>query len=426
MACVDGMTDLPGVGQTSTTVRMRRVESSVYRLGGLVAVLGTIGLITSVLLDRGLARWGLAAAVVAWVAAWTVLVVRDRQGARLLQTTEQANAVLRSLGEARRAVLRNADPRQALVDGALGVTGASLVLLSEVKDAELVASASAGPPIQHFALPLDRPSISRRVLESGEPIQVADIHDEPALRSALTQIESMLDFTVRSVAWVPIILDSQPVGVITAAFAAADVGLADQAVPILTMLAQEAAVAIDRERLVANLNRMTLQDPLTGLANRRAWDLALDRLDRDGAVTLIDLDHFKTFNDTYGHPAGDRLLRAFGATMVSLSRSNDTVARIGGEEFAIATADRESMRSLVERIRAAWREMPDVPTFSAGVAARQPFESAVDLLARCDLALYAAKGQGRDRIVQAAPAWPPMDALSPGPQVVSREYDASA
>ncbi len=163
-------------------------------------------------------------------------------------------------------------------------------------------------------------------------------------------------------------------------------------------------------RNTETITRLELEahhDPLTGLANRRAWDQALDlalhRAELTGTpltVVLIDLDHFKLFNDSYGHPAGDRHLCAIADVLDTGVRRNDVVARIGGEEFGLllpGTTTEEAVR-VVDRMRPA---VPGGQTFSAGVAQWDGHESTTDLICRADFALYDAKAAGRNRFALA-------------------------
>jgi diguanylate cyclase (GGDEF)-like protein len=159
-------------------------------------------------------------------------------------------------------------------------------------------------------------------------------------------------------------------------------------------------------------------DSLTGLANRRTADAALNsavaRSRRTGAplsVLSIDLDHFKAVNDRHGHPAGDALLAATGATLREKLRVGDIPARVGGEEFLVLMPDTDeaSARLVAERIRAAVAglEIPEVHspvTASLGIAHLNPFDlNGGHLLLRADHALYAAKEAGRNRVVCARP-----------------------
>lgn len=158
----------------------------------------------------------------------------------------------------------------------------------------------------------------------------------------------------------------------------------------------------------AKLDALSTTDPLTGAVNRRGWDLeletAMSRARRSGeplAVALLDLDHFKRFNDTFGHPAGDALLVGAVAAWRAQLRPGDLLARVGGEEFAVLLlgCDAATARPVVERLCAA---TPDDRTCSAGVATLEPGDAPTDLISRADVALYEAKKAGRDRTVVAS------------------------
>lgn len=168
--------------------------------------------------------------------------------------------------------------------------------------------------------------------------------------------------------------------------------------------------------LNAVLQRDSLTDPLTGLANRRAM---LDRLraeanrsERGGhtfTVMMCDLDHFKRVNDTYGHEAGDQVLKEVAGIFRENLRSFDLCARWGGEEFLVLLADTDSENAMAvaEKLRALVQEQP-VPyaghsisiTVSGGLATHDPENSLTETLREADRALYAAKS-GRNRLVQA-------------------------
>jgi diguanylate cyclase (GGDEF)-like protein len=159
------------------------------------------------------------------------------------------------------------------------------------------------------------------------------------------------------------------------------------------------------ERQAAQVRDLARRDELTGLPNRRVWneDLprALEFARRDGrpmTVALLDLDHFKVFNDTYGHPAGDRLLKEASAAWHGALRAVDLLARYGGEEFVVLLPDagEAEARQIIERALAA---TPHGQTFSAGVAVWNGSETADELVARADTALYVAKAAGRNRVM---------------------------
>jgi diguanylate cyclase (GGDEF)-like protein len=163
----------------------------------------------------------------------------------------------------------------------------------------------------------------------------------------------------------------------------------------------------------AELTQRALYDPLTGLANRRlAMDhlrLALRQLSRNkGAVTVmyLDLDHFKTVNDTLGHEAGDEVLRQAGARLSGAVRAPDTAARLGGDEFLVVCSvpDEQSVPGIVERVHSALAEPIVVggTTFELGASigvtlTRNPAADLDELLREADAAMYEAKHRGRHR-----------------------------
>ncbi|MFZ5890185.1 MAG: GGDEF domain-containing response regulator [Myxococcota bacterium] len=168
------------------------------------------------------------------------------------------------------------------------------------------------------------------------------------------------------------------------------------------------------------LRRDVQIDALTGLLNRRALESGVAERcaarERFG-VLFMDLDHFKSINDRFGHEVGDRVLIAVGHVLKSGLRPGDVVARYGGEEFValIAGAGPESARLVAERLRLNVEEMPPVNrgptsvTISVGAGVYDPHraeEAPVDLLRRADVALYEAKRQGRNRVIVATPVGP--------------------
>jgi diguanylate cyclase (GGDEF)-like protein len=185
----------------------------------------------------------------------------------------------------------------------------------------------------------------------------------------------------------------------------------------MRMLAAETAMAIERSDLLARLEEVARTDDLTGLLNRRAWEERLPReLARAGrnnnplCVAMLDLDHFKDYNDERGHQAGDRLLKQSAAAWVTELRASDTLARYGGDEFTVALpgCTITNAKTLVERLR---EVMPGGQTVSAGVACWNGRESAEELVGRADAALYQAKRNGRDQLVTAGGS-PPTGDLS--------------
>jgi diguanylate cyclase (GGDEF)-like protein len=167
---------------------------------------------------------------------------------------------------------------------------------------------------------------------------------------------------------------------------------------------------------LALVQRAAMQDELTGLPNRRHMQYwmaqALARERRSGqplAMALIDLDYFKRINDAHGHETGDRALSIFAHEARSLLRETDLLARWGGEEFLLGMPDTrpETALLVLERLRdrlsdhEAWSLCPQaMVTFSAGLTQALPGQGLEQLLVRADAALYEAKRQGRNRVVQ--------------------------
>ncbi len=176
-----------------------------------------------------------------------------------------------------------------------------------------------------------------------------------------------------------------------------------------------------RSRHLRLLQDQAYEDPLTGLANRRRWDHAVtqafQRSKPDNlplSVVIIDLDHFKRYNDVHGHLAGDQFLREVAQLFRGALRERDLVARLGGEEFAVLLPDTaaDDAVAVITRIR---EGMPQRQTFSAGVAQWNRTESAAELLRRADDALYRAKSSGRDRCEVAGSEDRPRLRLAPRP-----------
>jgi diguanylate cyclase (GGDEF)-like protein len=153
-----------------------------------------------------------------------------------------------------------------------------------------------------------------------------------------------------------------------------------------------------------------MEDPLTGLQNRRRLDLTFMELLAAGqayAIAMIDIDRFKQVNDCFSHPVGDGVLRAVADLLRHNARTGDLTIRFGGDEFAmlLREADLVAAAAICERLRAGalardWSDLhPDLSvTLSIGVAASHEGSTQEDVVALADARLYRAKRQGRNRV----------------------------
>ncbi|WP_292933725.1 sensor domain-containing diguanylate cyclase [Noviherbaspirillum sp.] len=181
------------------------------------------------------------------------------------------------------------------------------------------------------------------------------------------------------------------------------------------------ASQLDLQKKNKNLRRKSLIDPLIGTWNRgaimRILTIEAVRCDKAGvplSLIVADLDFFKKINDTYGHPAGDTVLVKVASRLRSCIRPQEALGRYGGEEFLIVLpgSSHSTAMAVAERMRLAIVSQPEVIggttlnlTISAGVASTDLFPTATteELISRADMALYAAKDAGRNRVVKATP-----------------------
>lgn len=168
-------------------------------------------------------------------------------------------------------------------------------------------------------------------------------------------------------------------------------------------------IEAEREELLGKVQKLARHDSLTGLPNRRALEEQMPqemaRARRNGSplsVAILDIDHFKSYNDTHGHLAGDEVLRACARAWDSCLRGEDTIVRFGGEEFLVLLPETppEQATEIVERLRTT---TPMGQSCSAGLACWDYAESIDDLLGRADKALYLAKAGGRNQLAEAPP-----------------------
>jgi diguanylate cyclase (GGDEF)-like protein/PAS domain S-box-containing protein len=220
---------------------------------------------------------------------------------------------------------------------------------------------------------------------------------------------------------VPILAQGEALGILHFQATEESPSLGDSELSLKTTFAGQVGLSIANIRLRDALRTQSIRDPLTGLYNRRYLEEAMEREIRRAAraeqslgIVILDLDHFKKFNDTYGHDAGDIVLSETASQLTKSVRAEDTVCRFGGEEFVIVlpTANVDAAHMRAERIRSQIRGMTilhqgkslGMITVSSGVSAFPANgTSARELLEAADAALYRAKREGRDRVVAAGP-----------------------
>jgi len=257
-----------------------------------------------------------------------------------------------------------------------------------------------------------------------------------ALRRARPHVLSGLDSTTlcrhvggqgpKASICVPLMAQGDTLGVLTllpdeASPAPPDGGsdLAERA-SLAVSVGENISLALANLKLRETLRHQAIRDPLTGLFNRRYLEETLRRevrrAERRGSplgIATLDIDHFKRFNDTFGHEAGDVLLRELGNLLKSCVRTEDIACRLGGEEFLLVMPDAplEICRRRMEEVREASKRLTvsfhgeplGVVTISVGVAALPEHgASPEELMRAADQALYQAKHQGRDRVMLAA------------------------
>ncbi len=244
--------------------------------------------------------------------------------------------------------------------------------------------------------------IAGRVFLNAKPIVVNNIREDGIFVDSDTSY-------VRSIACIPMVVYNDVIGVINVTNKRHGKEFTDDDVEMLKAVADQAAVAINK----AQLWDMAVTDSLTGLYVRRYFMVKLqeellraERYNNILSIVMADLDRFKNINDTYGHDAGDRVLKAIGKFLQQNIRDVDVVARYGGEEFVIMIpeAAQDAAYILSERIRKQLAElklenMPPI-TISLGIATfPSDGRELEDLIKKADSAMYAAKRAGRNKVV---------------------------
>jgi diguanylate cyclase (GGDEF)-like protein len=282
------------------------------------------------------------------------------------------------------------------------VPGRVQLLLADSSQAHLktvLHHGDAAVPVCGVVGPYDCPAIRRGQTTRFE--SSAELDACPRLHERATAGEL-------AAACIPLNIVGRSIGVLHVATPVSR-RLKESQVAALESVAEEASVRFGIIRVMEATHLQAATDPLTGLLNRRSLENKAHDLLRSGdqfAVAMGDLDHFKNLNDTHGHDAGDRALRAFARTLRGALRGDDIVSRYGGEEFVIVfpgLSARDAAGAL-ERVREALAlavTEGSVPPFTAsfGVADSRDASSLEELLRVADTALFQAKRQGRNRVV---------------------------
>ncbi len=335
-------------------------------------------------------------AIIGFTTQWLVAEVRYQanEAEHREQALEQVAAVMRGMSNSPHA-------RADVCEAARSISKASFALLFEPtsNSGTLRSTAMAGIDVAPMEITSGKSSTASGAFVSRRSFLWRDGGE---LRSADRAMWETVGCPA-SILFEPVFSGKEPVGVLVVGWPQ-KIRTGGTRATLITLLAHEIAAAIGRADLLSQLTDMASTDALTGLPNRRAWETNLNRALLNGepfVLAMLDLDRFKRFNDTRGHPAGDRLLKESAAAWREELRSGDFLARIGGEEFALLLPNCTSADALmvIDRLRG---RMPYAQTCSAGVVIREPGESAEALMTRVDDALYAAKSAGRDRVSLAA------------------------
>jgi diguanylate cyclase (GGDEF)-like protein len=339
------------------------------------------------------------AAVLSVAVSSIIGIVTQRLVGRIRQQAQEAGRrehTLEQVGNAVHGLFDSLDPRKDLCDAPRAIIDASVTMLLEpTPSGSLLSSGMAGlaaPPVE---LPADSRHPASEVFRTGRPRLLTENVAEHLSSPALWRLAG----SPASILFEPLFKGGEVSGVLAVGWPAG-IPAAGSRSTVVTLLAQQAAVAINRFDQMRVLAGMAQTDPLTGLPNRRAWDARVSRGVTEGqqfAVAMLDLDHFKRFNDTHGHPAGDRLLKETAAAWRDQLRAGDLVARLGGEEFGLLLfdCDLDAAAEVTERLR---QLVVSDQTCSVGLAMRRDDEAVDSVIARADRSLYDAKASGRDRI----------------------------
>ncbi len=355
------------------------------------------------------------------------LVVENR---RLREEMEKRREHMESVRSLARRFLASLDPDdlfRVILEEARKVTsarkGSLMVPANGGRELKIRAAAGMAERVVDRLRVRAGEGIAGRVFASGTPIVVENIEQDPRFRR-----RNRPRYETKSFLCLPIRRNGRVVGVLNLSDKITGEAFGADDLDLLETILSQATLAIERSTYYAQskeLRRISITDPLTGLLNRRYFEERLrEELDRATrhrhplSLIMLDLDHFKRYNDANGHPAGDKALVLLGRVLRASVRAIDVVSRFGGEEFAIILPETIKREALLigERIRSEVETLyfpgeERLPggrlTVSAGVASfPDDARDLKTLVQRADRALYQAKARGRNR-VEAYPAAPP-------------------
>jgi diguanylate cyclase (GGDEF)-like protein len=373
----------------------RRALAAVI-VGVLVFYLGPILLIGAPEYPNSQYRVALMAVAVYSIIGLTTqgLVRRVKQGAGEARERER---MLRQVNELVRNLFASSDARGDVCEAARTIGQADVAVLYEPVGATgaMRSSATAGIDAESIELPADRETAVHRAFRTGEPVLLTEDLERLVGSRELWEASG----SPQAVLYEPLLRGSEAVGVLVVGWKA-EVRMTDPAVTVVALLAHEAAAVIDRADMMTQLTAVAETDDLTGLPNRRAWEARLRQAHRGReafTIAILDLDHFKAYNDSAGHQAGDRLLKETAAAWRDQLRSGDLLARVGGEEFGLLLigSDIGRAREVGDRLRT---HVTHGQTCSVGFARASAGESPHQVMARADAALYEAKRLGRNQV----------------------------
>jgi len=324
-------------------------------------------------------------------------VTEVRAAERRLMRSREELSELRRLAQ---QVAELDDARHAVVDALSTLTGARAAALWEpTGDGHAIEiSVGTSPQMVGETLSLDgQLAPSARAFLRGEPVFAADASADPTAAVHLIKATGAV-----SELHAPVLDQHGVVGVLSVSWNRRIDLLDDRMVELIAIVAHEAVVTLRRRASLRALETAALVDPLTGIANRRAFDAELPamlrRCELDGqqlALALIDLNGFKEVNVARGHAGGDALLMECARRWTELLRGGDLIARIDGDEFAVVlpACDEEQMETIADRLRGA---TPHNPGASVGVALWDGSEHPAGLMRRADQAQYLDKARRRE------------------------------